>query len=213
MENGDLSLIPENENIFRNDGASWTIRFQGELMATPDWEGLHYIATVIEASGCVLSAEQLRASQSKRKVLPESIRARPSVHDAIATESIQVETARSDKVLDRRTIQDGQQELLEMDAAIENAKNLGDVSACDRLQREKEKLIDELLKGCTPTGQLKELASRHKRARDAVTNAINRAVKKLRTRLPALADHLAMRLDMKDGFKYVSDPTISWILH
>lgn len=160
-----------DEAVFRRDGATWTLRFDGGTVHLPHTKGLADLGILLSRPGVEVGAAEL--------LDPEA--------------GAEVETAArlgGDDVLDAEAKARYREHLEALDEQIDSAAVLGDDARAARLDAERAALIDQLRAATGLGGRSRRLGDNAERARKSVTNRIRNTLKKIETVHPSLAAHL-----------------------
>ena len=104
--------------------------------------------------------------------------------------------------------------LEELRAELAEAEAFNDTGRAERARDEMEAIGEQLAAAVGLGGRDRETSSAAERARTAVTQRVRSAIKRIAQRQPALADHLAGRVETGTYCVYRPDPTrpIDWDL-
>ncbi|HMK10327.1 MAG TPA: hypothetical protein VK461_01960, partial [Acidimicrobiales bacterium] len=100
--------------------------------------------------------------------------------------------------------------LEELDRDIAEAEDRGDDGALDRLQSERDFLIDELSRALGLGGRPRRAGEVHERARKAVSARIRLAIERLGADHPAVERHLANSVHTGTFCSYRPERTTRW---
>lgn len=162
------TTAPAAENVFRRNGRLWTVRYAGgtPFLLTRS-KGARYLHQLLSRPGVGIGVAELVAAD------PEQLQ-----HEDPIPKS------------DHETLRQYRNELREMDAALDRARQDNDDGAVRRLEADRACLLERLRQDCGPGGRLQSFASNRDRLRKAVQNAIRRAVTEIEESDPRLAAHL-----------------------
>jgi hypothetical protein len=93
-------------------------------------------------------------------------------------------------VLDRRALAAYRARLRELEEGLVEADARDDVQQHERLEAERQALLDELRKATGLGGRTRKMADDAERARKAVSGRIRQAIAAIRAAHPALGEHL-----------------------
>jgi hypothetical protein len=180
---------------FRRDGDVWTLGFAGRSVLMADAKGLHDIHTLLACPGTDVASIAL--------LHPEG---------AAGTSSPTAKALGADPVLDERARAEFRQRLEHLDAEIEEAlARHADVTA-ERLEAERDAIVDELRRATGLGGRSRRLGDENERARKTVTARIRDVLRRLDDRHPELAAHLRERITTGSWCRYDPDPHLDWTL-
>jgi hypothetical protein len=149
--------------VFRFDGASWELTYQGKQVHLPDAKGLRDIARLLSTPG------------------------RPiHVHHLLGID----EPTGADPQLDDRARRAYRTRLTDLDAEIEQAQAWHDPARADKAIVERDALLKELAAAAGLAGRARRLGDTTERARKTVTARIRDAVRRIDLAHPELAEHL-----------------------
>jgi predicted ATPase len=155
-----------SQNVFRRDGALWTLAFDGHTVHLPDLKGLHDLARLLAAPGEDLHCLELAGAAG----LPPQADAGPLLD----------EQARSDY---RRRMQ-------ELADEGDLAAAAGDTVRAERARAELDALTEALAAAFGLGGRPRKAGDPAERARSTVTARIRSAIAKVEEAHPALGRHL-----------------------
>jgi hypothetical protein len=184
--------------IFRCEGDYWTLGYGEATGRVRDMKGLHYIA------------ELLRHPDREFHVLDlvqgTEGRAQGADGHTLETRSVGLE------VLDAPAKAAYQRRLTELREELEEAEEFHDAGRATRAREEIEAITEHLAAAVGLGGRDRLAASDAERARSAVTQAIKTALRRIRQRLPALADDLERHIKTGTYCAYAPDPAhpIDW---
>lgn len=202
-----LSPLPReetapDENVFRLDGDSWTIVYDGREVRIHDTKGMHHLARLLRHPGQELHVTELAAggtAEAQPAAGGIAGGARPDLGDA-------------GPLLDARAKAAYRSRLRELRGDLDEARRFNDTGRAERVGRELELLTGELARA-TGLGGRDRRASRHaERARVNVVRTVRAALERIVAAHPALGQHLSHTV--RTGFfcSYSPDPRvpISW---
>lgn len=192
---------PSAAATFRCEGDYWTLTYDGVTARLKDMKGLHHIAELLRHPGREFHVLDLmrglptaaRGSDARRP--PETRNPGLAVLDSSA------------KAAYRQRLADLREELAE-------AEQFNDAGRATRAREEMEFLTEQLAGAVGLGGRDRLAASDAERARSAVTQNIKAAVRRIRPRLPALADELQRHIKTGTYCAYAPDPAhpIDWAM-
>jgi hypothetical protein len=173
-------------NVFRKEGALWTMCFEPEVAHVPEVRGFQDIAQLLarptEETHCVALAGQ------------------------------PADTGRGVEVLDDQARRAYRARLRDLEAELAEAEEANDPGRTERLEEEKERLLDEMRKATGLGGRDRKMGDAAERARSAVTWRIRNAIKKLETAHPTLARHLDHSIKTGVFCSYVPEKETRWFV-
>ncbi len=173
-------------NIFRKEGALWTACFEHEVAHLPEVRGYQDIAKLL---------------------------AQPAAEThCIALAGRSADTGRGAEVLDERARLAYRERLNELDSELAECEAANDIARAERLENEKERLLDEIRKATGLGGRDRKMGDAVERARTAVTWRIRNAIKKLEPAHPALARHLGHSIRTGVFCSYTPEKETRWFV-
>jgi len=165
---------PLPQNIFRQHGGRWQIRFQGgEAVFINRQKGAEYLSALLASPHKPISVLDVYNSG----IMDEKAR--------IAMK------AGGFGLADERYLEECRNQIGELDRGIMEAEQFNDPGRRARLQREKDQLLKQMKELITPGGILRKSNDPLKKPRDAVSKAIRRTIMDIkRAKMNRLADHI-----------------------
>ncbi|MEU6859717.1 AAA family ATPase [Glycomyces sp. NPDC046736] len=167
---GQAVLCPD-EAVFRRDGSTWTLVFEGRTLHLPHTKGLADLHRLLSAPGVEIAAGDLLE---------------PDAGPAVALDA----RLGGDDMLDAEARARYREHLERLDEQIDSAAAIGDAARVAALDAERAALIEHLKAATGLGGRARRLGDNHERARKSVTNRIRNTLKKIEDGHPALAGHL-----------------------
>ncbi len=173
-------------NVFRQEGALWTVCFEHEVAHVAEVRGFHDLAQLL---------------------------ARPAeeVH-CLALAGQSAETGRGTEVLDEPARRAYRARLRELEAELAEAEAANDPGRAERIGEEKDRLLEEMRKATGLGGRDRKMADAGERARSAVAWRIRAAIKKLERAHPALARHLGNSVKTGVFCSYTPEKETCWFV-
>lgn len=157
--------------LFRRDGSTWTLRYDGRTVHLPHTKGLADLHRLLQQPGIDIAAVELLD---------------PEAGEAVAADA----RLGGDDLLDAEARARYRDHLETLDEQIDTAAALGDDARAARLDAERQALIEQLKAATGLGGRSRRLGDNAERARKSVTNRIRNTLKKIEAVHPALAAHL-----------------------
>jgi hypothetical protein len=189
-DNVELHSAPLPPNIFRQNGAFWTLSFGGKTVYVRHSKGLLYIQELLRAPGQLINAEVL-ATATEGEI------GRPIV------------LGTAGEIMDNKAITEYKCALTKIESDIREAERNGNSRQRKALEEERQ-LIDQQLSSSTGLGG--RMRCTHKdseKFRKSVSNAISRAINAVRLHHKQLADHLHRCIDRGNQLRY-TETDQSW---
>ncbi len=179
----------------QREGDYWTVAYGDVTSRLHDMKGLTYLSYLLRDPGREFHALDLIRMQTgeERRDTP--------VDRGLPALDPQAKTAY------RRRLE-------ELRAELAEAEGFNDTGRAERAREEMEAIGEQLAAAVGLGGRDRETSSAAERARTAVTQRVRSAIKRIAQRQPALADHLAGRVETGTYCVYRPDPTrpIDWDL-
>jgi hypothetical protein len=163
---------PLGENVFRRKGAAWEVRFAGgkEFILLPS-KGAAYLHILLSNPGVPVSASDLACRLARNRE--------------------QFALGGAGEATDREALTAYRVRLAELEEELAEAKKNNDAGRHEQLAAEKQLLLEEIGRSTGLGGRLRKAKDQRDRVRQAVGNAIHRAVRDIAEYDPKLAAHLA----------------------
>jgi len=177
-------------NTFVREADYWRIVFDGRRVTVRDSKGMHHLARLLAAPGREFHVLDLVAADSD---------------DPSATGRL-LRSGDAGPLLDDRAKQMYRRRLAEIDDDIEEAQVAGDMTRQAQAEFERDFLINELARAVGLGGRDRRAGAASERARAAVTQALRKAIGRLRDTCPPLGDHLDRTIRTGAFCAYFPDP-------
>lgn len=178
-------------DTFVREGDHWRVVFDGRRTTVRDSKGMHHLARLFAAPGREFHVLDLVAADSDDPAAGRLSRA-----------------GDLGPLLDDRAKQMYRRRSAEIDADIEEARADNDVGRQEQAGFEREFLINELARAVGLGGRDRHAGVASERARAAVTQAVRKAIGRLRDACPALGDHLDRTISTGTYCAYAPDPRV-----
>ena len=180
----------QSTNIFRSDGDTWTIAYEGVTVRLRDAKGLGYLARLL--------------AQPRREI---------HVADLAAEDREAVPTSASGgELLDATAKSAYKRRLAELQAALDEAKEWSDTERMARAQAEIDSLTDQLASAYGLGGRSRTMADPVERIRKAVTNRIKDSLERISREHEALGLHLRNAVHTGTFCSYTPERSTTWEL-
>ncbi|WP_428265596.1 hypothetical protein [Haliangium sp.] len=174
---------------FRQHADCWELCFvDDESIYLNDLRGLAYLHVLVQSPGRTYTAAELRAIVSGGPVAPE--------HDF-------------DQLADEQALRAYRDRVRALRAELDVAASHHDLGRSERLQFELDAIEGELRR-CVGLGGRPRRVGDAERARKAVSNALYRALRVIRSHRPALAEHFDSALVIGHSLSYRPQSDIEW---
>ena len=198
-------------NVFRWRGERWEIQFKdGQLNVYEHLDGLLYLSRMVQRQGRRFLPSDLRAAKAQFVGGADS-------RSAVEADNICADRSDSStdagELIDPQAREEYRQRVEELNEQLEDAHLLNEETRIIQLEGEKERIIEALRAATGLGGRTTRISRDAKNTRDAVKNAINRAVEHIGRKDEALETHFSNSLDFQDLFTYRPESMIAWIDH
>jgi tetratricopeptide (TPR) repeat protein len=163
--------VPASGAVFRRDGSTWTLRFEGRTVHLPHTKGLADLHRLLAQPHAEVAAVELLDPEGGETVTADA-------------------RMGGDDLLDAEARARYRDHLETLDEQIDTAAALGDDARAAALDAERQALIDQLKAATGLGGRSRRLGDNAERARKSVTNRIRNTLKKIEAVHPGLAAHL-----------------------
>ncbi len=198
------------DNVFRREGEYWTIRYAGQEVHLRDAKGLQYIAYLLREPRRQFHVLDLVAAIEKH--VPDAT----TEHTKASSEQLAEQHLRRTRpdsagpALDAQARDQYRRRLQELPEEIEDAKDMGNWPEADRLETERDFLIQELTTGIGRGERDRPAADPVERARQAISASVKRSLNNIKRTHPALWQHLHNAINSGIVFSYTPDTSIRW---
>jgi hypothetical protein len=204
------AAVPEvARNLFRQEGAYWTVCYEGSVVRLKDAKGLRHLARLLAHPGREFHAADLGTAEGQAApAAPVGPRGRPEGGEL----AVRPDLGDAGELLDATAKAAYKARLGELRAELEEAEGFNDPVRAARARAEMDVLVGELARAVGLGGRDRRAASHAERARLNVTRAIRAAMANLAGANPALGRHLASTIRTGRYCSYNPDPRapITW---
>lgn len=185
---------PLPQNIFRQCGSRWQMRFQGgETVYLNRQKGIEYITTLLAAPYQSISVLDLYDNGT----MDEQTRAAMK--------------AGGFEIADYQRVTKLRNNLKELEQEITEAEDYNDHERAERLREEKEQILKQVNGMIGPGGKLRKSDDPLKKPRDAVSKATRRTIQNIRkANMNYFADHLEKCIIFGNKMMYNPPDEIFW---
>jgi tetratricopeptide (TPR) repeat protein len=186
--------------VFRLDGDSWTIAYEGRSVHLPDARGLQYLALLLRQPGCPLHVT-LILGELHGTSHPGATRHDPEL-------VLRPDLGHAGPLLDARARDEYRARLADLTAELEEAERAHDLGHAERLRTELDALGEQL----AAAARRRRASSHAERARVTVAKGIKSAIQKIAAVHPDLGRHLAATVRRGYFCIYLPDPrhAVTW---
>ena len=176
---------------FRREGQHWRVVFDGGISMLDDTVGVRHIARLLAEPGRELRCDTLLALLAGEPHAPAA--------------------GLADVATDARSLREYRAQLEHLGKDLEAARTEGDGERALLLDQERERLEAHLRAVTGKGGRSRKAVDGLERARQAVSAAIRRTMKVLKTTHPSLWRHLYNHMRIGLFCEYAPDPVVSWV--
>ena len=212
--------VPEPINEFVKDGGVWTITFKGKITRVPaNSVGLDYILAILRREGQPMGALELQAAAGGNPSRPNVVE---NALDSLQQDNEEEALADGDAPLPPSRQDFGQEAilddvgrdrlgaaLLDLETRATTALEAGDFKRAEELQNEYDQIERQLDLSRNIHRRSRVFSSENEKARVSITQALNRAYRKIEKHSPELASHLKSAIATGSEFWY-RDTSIKW---
>ena len=187
---------PGPANVFRREGDGWLVAFDGKQAWFKNLRGMEQLQTLLASPNKEFSAFELL----KRTVV--------AIDKPTATVTGYGD---ADPVLDAPALREHRADIERLQHDMELAREAGSKDRENELEEELLQIAERTRKDTDRQGRPRRLGSEAERARQSASTMLNRARKRIRTRLPDLAGHLDEWVQTGGRVCYRPDIDIEWL--
>lgn len=187
---GAALAYPTEDRIFKNQGKTWLVVYDGVPKSVSDTVGMTYIRQLLQNPRQDMHAAALRG--------------------AVAGEETTPTLGSAGEVLDAQALREYKERIAEIDEELAEAEANNDLARKDSLNEEREVLYAEVGRATGLHGKNREASSDRERARQAVSAAIHRALRGIKKEHEPLWQHLHNSLTIGEFLSYQPDQPASW---
>ncbi|WP_234318249.1 transcriptional regulator [Streptomyces sp. NRRL S-244] len=192
-ESRTAGLDTAEPDTFVREGEYWRVVFDDRRVSVRDSKGMHHLARLLAAPGREFHVLDLAAADTA---------------DPVAAARL-ARAGDAGPLLDDRAKRMYRRRLAEIEDDMEEARAGNDIARREQAELERGFLIDELARAVGLGGRDRHAGAASERARAAVTQAVRKAIGRLRDASPALGDHLDRTIRTGTYCAYVPDPRLS----
>ncbi len=170
-------------NVFRREGAVWTLAFDHHVAQMPELRGFLDVARLLRHPGEEIHSGELAGLVVKSGGI---------------------------EVLDEQARRTYRNRLQELEEEIQHASQVGAAGLAGKLEEERDALVAELRAAAGFGGRMRKTGANDERARSAVTWRIRNAIKKIENVHPRLARHLSNSIRTGAFCSYQPEHTTTW---
>jgi predicted ATPase len=184
---GAVDTVPDAGpagNLFRLEGAVWTVAFDGVTVRLPDAKGLRDLSVLLARPGREVHCTDLMGAR--------------------------VQQSDTGPVLDGPARHAYQARVLELQEDLQEAEDFGDAGRTEKARTEMELLLAELTAASGLGGRARRAGGSVDRARSAVTQRIRATVRRVEELNPTLGRHLRTTVHTGTWCAYRPDTAVRW---
>jgi len=190
---------PADVNLFRCDGDTRTVCFDGATVLLQDLKGLRYLERLLAEPNREFHVLDLVAVE--RGSLPTV----PIAGDPTLTHS---DGGHAGLHLDDQAREAYRRRLIDIDDDIEDATRMNDIARLELAEHDRDYLINELSRAVGLGGRERHAGATAERARTSVTRSIRYATVRIAEHHPALGRHLDHAITTGTYCAYAPDPRV-----
>ena len=199
--------------VFRQEGDFWTIVYQGERLPPLKGKSLRYIAFLLQHSRQAFSTPSAFVAAVEKKDASIIVESHHQLAEALLANGHVSQRGEMDTgpVLDTRGKRALAQRRDDLNERLE-AYNFANPGHAAEMRAEVEAINAYLASNTGLGGKSRKSGDLNEQARQAVSQAIHRSLKKIEKHHPGLADHLRRTLTpLRYPLCYAPDPPIAWV--
>ena len=189
----------DHSNLFRCDGDTRTVRFDGVTVLLQDLKGLRYLERLLAEPNREFHALDLVAVE--RGSLP-------TVTNLGSGDLATSDGGSAGLHLDDQAREAYRRRLVDIDDDIEDATRTNDVARLELAQHDRDYLIQELARAVGLGGRGRLAGATAERARTSVTRSIRYATARIDEHHPSLGNHLRHAISTGTYCSYAPDPRV-----
>jgi len=194
-----------DQYVFRKEGYSWLIVFEGKRIIMEDYKGLQDIKELLLKPYKSISSKDLFLRNSTLKI--------SEISQSKISDFAEIEEGFTEETFQGFDINDGKKDftrdIQELENEIEEAKKNNDIGKIELLNQEREFFLESLSKNTGLGGRKRKMGDDSERFRKAVSKRINDALKKIKKEHNTLWQHLD-KIDRGYICKYKPEKTLPW---
>jgi hypothetical protein len=187
---GPAEAYPKDTRIFKNQGKTWLVVYDGMPKSVEHSVGMAYIARLLQTPGTDIHAAALRSTVS-------------------ADGNVQLLGSAGD-VLDARALKEYRSKMTELQEEIQEAERNNDLGRAQKLKEDLHAVTEEVARATGLGGRNRKAADDRERARQSVSAAIHRALRAIKKEHEPLWKHLKNSLKIGEFLAYQPDQPTSW---
>ena len=190
-------------NLFRCDGDTRTIRFDGVTVLIQDLKGLRYLERLLAEPNREFHVLDLVAVERGSLPTVPTV-GEPGDPGDLATS----DGGHAGLHLDDQAREAYRRRLLDIDEDIEDAMQANDLARLELAQNDRDYLVKELSRAVGLGGRARQAGATAERARTSVTRSIRYATARIAEHHPSLGQHLRQAISTGTYCSYTPDPRI-----
>lgn len=187
---GAALAYPKEDRIFKRQGKTWLVVYDGVPKSVGDMVGMTYIRQLLQNPGQDVHAATMRSSAAGETNTPI--------------------LGSAGEVLDPQALREYRDRIAEIDEELAEAEANNDLGRKESLNEERAALYAEVGRATGLHGKNREASSDREKARQAVSAAIHRALRAIKKEHEPLWQHLQNSLKIGEFLSYQPDQPTSW---
>lgn len=199
----------DDEQVFRRNGDTWVVTFDGVTTHIKGVKGLNYLAFLLRCPGKDVFVQDLVNTLGQSDSRKSVRRARGELtQDGLSLAT----TSSDDDVLDSEAMRAYNNRLKGIRGELDEAKKNGDLSWQSRLEKEKDQIVEQLQAALGLGGRHRHFPSQGEKTRKAVSITIKRAIARVVKHHKSLGRHLTNSIRTGICCSYHPEQPIKWNL-
>lgn len=187
---GPAEAYPKDARIFKNQGKTWLVVYDGVPKSVEHSIGMAYIARLLQSPGKETHAAALRSSVSGDGSVPVLGSAGP--------------------VLESHDLKQYREQMNDLQEEIQEAENNNDLGRVQKLKEDLHAVTEEVGRATGLGGRNRKAADDRERVRKTISVGIRRALKAIKKEHEPLWKHLKNSLKIGEYLSYQPDQPTSW---
>jgi hypothetical protein len=203
--------INDDDYIFRNDGDTWTVKFNNVIKTVKHTKGMGYIAYLIKNQGQEIYT--MRMLQDIASIKSNINKTMSDVSDSRidSEEGLHLEGEDKIDVIDQKTIDAVQDEISKIEKELDAPETDSNTIHKNQLVNRLDKLKDYLSKA-TFNGKIRTASDANEKSRQSITKAIKTAKLNIRKHHKKLFTHLDKYISTGSSNSYSPKSYVDWNL-
>jgi len=184
--------------VWQKKGEYWEITYKGNPFILKDLKGTNYIAVLVQNPNKVFASIELARAIEKDSATEWQISAGELEEEGLSI----VDSDDGGEVVDRNTKQRIWESIQELEKKMDTATKLGNLEEAEKYERDKDKIVEELSRATGLRGRSRRFGGQSEKARSAITQRIDDALKKIKEENRTLGGYLERTIETGGRFAY-----------